>query len=60
MVKSLSAMWKTWVLSLDWEDSPGEGNGKPFQYPYLENSVDGGNWWAIVHGVAKSWTGLSD
>ena len=39
---------------------PGEGNGNPFQYSCLENSVDGGAWWVIVHGVAKSWTQLSD
>ena len=36
--------------------SPGEGNGNPFQYPCLENSVDRGVWQAIVHGVAKSQT----
>ena len=34
--------------------SPGEGNGYPLQYSYLENSVDRGAWQAIVHGVAKS------
>ena len=38
----------------------GEGNGNPLQYSCLENSMDGGAWWAIVHGVAKSWTRLSD
>ena len=36
--------------------SPGEGNGNPFQYFCLENSVHGGAWWAAVHGVAKSRT----
>ena len=35
---------------------PGEGNGNPFQYPCLENSVDRGVWQAIVHGVAESQT----
>ena len=40
--------------------SPGEGNGNPLQYSCLENPMDGGAWWAIVHGVAKSWTRLSD
>ena len=40
--------------------SPGEGNGNPLQYSCLENSMDGGAWWATVHGVAKSWTQLSD
>ena len=36
--------------------SPGEGNGNPLQYSCLENSMDRGACWAIVHGVAKSWT----
>ena len=35
--------------------SPGEGNGNPLQYSYLENSMD-----SIVHGVAESRTQLSD
>ena len=34
--------------------SPGEGKGYPLQYSCLENSMDRGAWWAIVHGVAKS------
>ena len=34
---------------------PGEGNGNPFQYSGLENSMD-----CRVHGVTKSWTGLRD
>ena len=38
----------------------GEGNGNPFQYSRLGNPMDGGTWWATVHGVAKSWTQLSD
>ena len=40
--------------------SPGKGNGNPFQYSGLESSMDRGAWWAIVHGVSKSWTRLSD
>ena len=40
--------------------SPGEGNGNPLQHPCLENPMDGGAWWATVHGVAKSRTWLSD
>ena len=39
---------------------PGEGNGNPLQYSCLGNLMDRGAWWATVHGVAKSWTGLSD
>ena len=38
----------------------GEGNGIPLQYSCLENPMDGGTWWAAVHGVAKSQTRLSD
>ena len=40
--------------------SPGEGNGNPLQYSCLENPIDGGAWWAIVHGVTKSRTQRSD
>ena len=38
----------------------GEGNGTPLQYSCLESPMDGGTWWVTVHGVAKSWTRLSD
>ena len=38
----------------------GEGNGDPLHYSCLENLMDRGAWWAAVHGVAKSWTRLSD
>ena len=38
----------------------GEGNDTPLQYSCLENPMDGGAWWAAVHGVAKSRTRLSD
>ena len=34
--------------------SPGECSGTPLQYSCLENPMDGGAWWATVHGVAKS------
>ena len=37
-----------------------EGNGTPLQYSCLENPMDGGAWWAAVHGVAMSQTRLSD
>ena len=40
--------------------SPGERNGNPLRYSCLENPMDGGAWWATVHGVTKSWTQLSD
>ena len=35
-------------------------NGKPLQYSCLENPMDGGAWWATVHGVATSRSRLSD
>ena len=40
--------------------SRGEGNGNPLQYSCLEKSMDGGAWWATVHGASKSRTWLSD
>ena len=36
-----------------------DGDGTPLQYSCLENPMDGGAWWAAVHGVAKSWIRLS-
>ena len=53
-VKDLPAIQQTGVRSLSSEDSPGEGNGNPLQYSYLENSMDRGAWRAAVHGVAQS------
>ena len=38
----------------------GEGSSTPLQYSCLENPMDGGAWWAAVHGVTKSQTRLSD
>ena len=38
----------------------GEGNGNPLQCSCLENPVDGGAWWAAVHGVEESRTRLSN
>ena len=38
--------------------SPGGGHDNPLQYFCLENPTDRGAWWAIVHGVAQSWTRL--
>ena len=37
-----------------------EGNGTPLQYSSLENPMDGGAWWAAVHGIAEGRTRLSD
>ena len=36
--------------------SPGLGNCNPFQYSFLENSMDRGAWRAIVNGIAQNWT----
>ena len=44
-----------------WEETRyGEGNGTPLQHSCLENPMDRGAWWAVVHGVAESWTRLRD
>ena len=53
-----SVPWSPWCPGSG--RSPGEGNANPLQYSYLENSVDRGAWQAIVHGVTKSQTRLSD
>ena len=37
-----------------WGRSPRAGNGNPLQYPRLENSMDRGAWWALVHGVTET------
>ena len=42
------------------ERSLGEGNGNPLHDSCLENLMDRGPWWAMVHRVAKSWTQLND
>ena len=40
--------------------SPGEGNGYELQYSCQENPMDRGARMAIIHGVTKSWTQLSN
>ena len=42
------------ILSLRLGRSPGEGNGYPLQYSYLETPMDRGAWWPTLHGAAKS------
>ena len=51
--------WATSLHFSSWE-KVGEGNGNPLQYSWLESPMDGGAWWAAVHGVAKSQTWLND
>ena len=53
-------MRETWGSIPGWGRSSGEGTGNPLQYSCLEKSMDGGAWWATVHGVTKSQTRLSD
>ena len=53
------------ISALSWQYTQvyaiaGEGNGNSLQYSCLENPMDGGAWWAAVHGVAKSQTRLTD
>ena len=43
-----------------WELDRKEGKSNPLRYSCLENPMDGEDWWAIVHGVTKSRTWLSD
>ena len=59
-VKNLPAMWKTWVQSLGWEDPLEEGMANHSNILAWEIPMDRGAWRALVHGVAKSWTPLSD
>ena len=48
----------TWIPGLG--RSLGGGHGNPLQYSCLENPMDRGAWRTTVHGVARSWTWLSD
>ena len=50
----------SYIFSAAYVGKLGEGNGTPLQYSCLENPMDGGAWWAAVHGVAKSQTRLRD
>ena len=54
---SRSSRVKVWM---NLEPVIGEGDGTPLQYSCLENPMDGGSWWAAVHGVVEGWTRLSD
>ena len=53
VVKNLSARAGDVDVIPRFRRFPGEGNGNPFQYAYLGNSMDRGAWWATVHGVAE-------
>ena len=47
-------------IKMDLSTDSGEDTGNPLQYSCLETPMDGGAWWAVVHGVARSRTRLSD
>ena len=56
MIKNLPVVWETRVQSLGQEDPLEKGMATHSSVLALENSMDRGAWWAIVHGVAKIWT----
>ena len=70
---SYSKLWECYSQTLHFKDlirhcvplkvyyvCNGEGNGTPLQYSCLENPMDGGAWWAAVHGVTEGRKRLSD
>ena len=58
VISLVSLLWLCFSVCLPFDGR--EGNGTLLQYSCLENPMDGGAWWAAVHGVAKSWTRLND
>ena len=54
MVENVPANPRDVNLSPGSGRSPGEGNGNPLQYSYLEYPMDRGTWRATVHGAAES------
>ena len=56
----VSMCWYLGVELLSYRLGIREGNGTLLQYSCLENPMDGGAWWAAVHGVAEGQTRLSD
>ena len=55
-VKNLPAMWESWVRSLGWEDPLEEGMATHSSVLAWKIYIDGGAWWATVHGVTKGQT----
>ena len=53
LVKNHLPLQNMWVQSMGQQDPSGKGNSILLQYSYLENPMDRGAWWAIVHGVAE-------
>ena len=60
MVKNTPAMWETWVRSLGWEDPLEEDMATHSSILAWRMPMDRGTWRATVHGVAESWTRLSN
>ena len=60
MIKDPPAMQETWVRSLSWEDPLEEGMATHSSILAWRIPMDRGAWQAIVHGVSKSQTQLSD
>ena len=60
LVKNLPTMRETWIPSLHWEDPLEESMATHSSILAWRIPMDRGAWSAIVHGVAKSWTGLSN
>ena len=60
MVKNPPAMWEIWVWCLGWEDPVEEGMATHSSILAWRILMDRGAWQAIVHGVTKSQTQLSD
>ena len=58
LVKNLPAVQETWVQSLGWEDPLKEGMAIHSSILAWRIPTDRGAWWAIVHGIEKSWTRL--
>ena len=59
-MRFLGCLWHIFNFSCFFWCGPMGELGTPLQYSCLENPMDGGAWWAAVHGVAKSRTQLSD
>ena len=60
MVKNLPAMLEIWVHSLGWKDPLEEGMATHSRILAWRVPMYRRAWWATVHGVAKSWTQLSN
>ena len=60
IVKNLPSMLENWVQSLSWEDPLEEGIATHYSILAWRIPMNRGAWWAIVHGVAKSQTRLSN